>query len=60
MAFGADGILATGGSDGTARLWRVLTAGNLMREVCAVAGTPLTRSQWHADIPLESYQKICK
>jgi hypothetical protein len=65
VAFSPKGtILATSGgiADGgsSAQLWDVTFPRDLMSAVCAIAGnTPLTRTQWAADVPSEPFERTC-
>jgi WD40 repeat protein len=52
--------LATAGGDGTARLWDVAFAHDLVGAVCAIAGDrSLTGAQWAADVPSEPFERTC-
>jgi WD40 repeat protein len=60
VAFSPDGrILATAAGYGAAQLWDTGFPSDLLRAVCAVAGTSLTPQQWHQYVQSAPYQKIC-
>jgi WD40 repeat protein/transcriptional regulator with XRE-family HTH domain len=60
VAFSGDGkTLAAGGADHTVRLWNVAYLVNVVPQLCASAGRPLTRAEWARYVPVLAYQKVC-
>jgi WD40 repeat protein/transcriptional regulator with XRE-family HTH domain len=59
VAFGPGGrTLAAGSSDGTVWQWDT-SPGQAAAGICALAGQPLTRAEWHAYVPGRAYQPPC-
>jgi WD40 repeat protein len=60
LAFGRDGrTVAAADSAGLVWLWNT-QAGAAARGVCAMAGQPLTRAEWHAYVPGRPYTPPCR
>ncbi|TQL99099.1 WD40 repeat protein [Actinoallomurus bryophytorum] len=51
-------ILVTAGVGATVHLWNT-DAGQAETELCAVAGTPITRAEWHHYLPDRPYRPPC-
>ncbi|MFI6819197.1 hypothetical protein ACIBG7_42895 [Nonomuraea sp. NPDC050328] len=58
VAFGSDGLLASGGVDATARLWDI-DPERVARRACALAHPAITRPQWERHLPGVPYQPPC-
>ena len=58
VAFGPDGMLASGSADETVQLWN-LNVNTAIGHVCSLAGSNLTALQWQTYIPQFPYQPPC-
>jgi len=60
VAFSPDGhTIAAGSQDATTHLWRV-TPTSAAAYVCAISGTPITRTEWSQYIPGRPYDPPCR
>jgi WD domain, G-beta repeat len=61
MAFSPDGkTLASGNDDGTVRLWDVAYTVDIVPQLCASAGRPLTPAEWAQYVPPgPAYLRVC-
>jgi WD40 repeat protein len=60
LGWSPDGrTLAASGLDSVIRMWDT-DPGRVASEICAVAGTPLTRAEWRQYVPDLPYQPPCQ
>ena len=60
VAYSPDGkTLVTADSDSTVRLGDIALPVSLMKAVCSIAGSSLTRQEWSTYAPSEPFQQVC-